>query len=260
MTTPTRERRRSKVRDIRLGGQRVDLLTHQQALGAVESALDGKRRPLWLASANLDHVYRFEGEADLFEPTDEGQWLVLLDGMPLVWATNRRTGTQWERLTGADLLPQLLGVAERRGERVGFVGGTDELKQALPAALEQQWPELDVAGHWTPPREVVEDPSASADLATEVADADVDLLVVGLGKPRQERWIRDHAGTTGCRVACAFGAAADFIAGRVDRAPDAIANLGGEWLYRLYKEPRRLAKRYLAEGPVAMARVLSRAS
>ena len=259
MTTPV-EDRRSNIRDIRLGGQRVDLLQHEQAIGAVEAALDGRRRPLWLASANLDHVYRFEGEADLFESSDDGQWLVLLDGMPLVWATNRRTGRRWDQLAGSDLLPELLGLAERRGDRVGFLGGTDELKAELPRALEERWPELDVAGHWTPPRAVVEDPSASTDLAGAVADAGVDLLVVGLGKPRQERWIRRHAATTGAKVSCAFGASADFIAGRVQRAPEAMSKMGGEWLYRLYKEPRRLAKRYLAEGPVAMTRVLTRAS
>jgi exopolysaccharide biosynthesis WecB/TagA/CpsF family protein len=185
---------------------------------------------------------------------------VLLDGMPLVWTTNRRTGQRWEQLAGSDLLPELLDLAARRGDRVGFVGGDDDLRGELPAALEARWPSLAVAGHWTPSRAVVEAPSASADLAATIAEARVDLLVVGLGKPRQERWIAAHAPATGCRVACAFGASADFVAGRVQRAPEALSKVGGEWLYRLYKEPRRLARRYLAEGPVAMTRVLTRAS
>jgi exopolysaccharide biosynthesis WecB/TagA/CpsF family protein len=148
-------------------------------------------------------------------------------------------------------------VCEQRRARVAFVGGTDELRRRLPAALAQRWPELQVSGHWTPERAVVEDAAASEDLAAEIADAGVDLLVVGLGKPRQERWMARHAGATGARVTAAFGASTEFIAGVQQRAPEALSRVGAEWAYRLYKEPRRLARRYLAEGPVALAKVVA---
>jgi len=207
-----------------LGGQRIDLIRREHLLKAVQDALDGNRSPLRLASANLDHVYRFDGEADLFETDDAGQWLVLLDGMPLVWATRRRTGRPWEQLAGSDLLPALLAQCEAGGTRVGFVGGSDELRERLPAALAVRWPDL----------------------------------VVGLGKPRQERWIGRHSPATGARVTAAFGASTEFIAGVQQRCPDALSKVGAEWAYRLYKEPRRLAKRYLAEGPVALTKVVTR--
>ena len=251
------ERRRAADRCVYLGGQRIDLIRREHVVKAVHDALDGKRCPLRLASANLDHVYRFEGEAELFESDEDGQWLVLLDGMPLVWATRRRTGQRWDQLAGSDLLPALLGVCQARGTRVGFVGGSDTLKERLPAALEQRWPELVVAGHWTPPREVVEDTAASRELAASVADAGVEFLVVGLGKPRQERWVARHGSATGARVTAAFGASTEFIAGVQQRCPDMLSRVGAEWAYRLYKEPRRLAKRYLAEGPVALTRVVT---
>lgn len=253
----TPDRRTRHDRCIRLGGQRIDLLEHAHVVKAVGDALDGTRRPLRLASANLDHVYRFDGEADLFETDDDGQWLVLLDGMPLVWTTRRRTGRRWAQLAGSDLLPDILGVCQERGARVAFVGGTDELRHRLPVALEQRWPELQVSGHWTPERAVIEDAAASEDLAAEIAEAGVDLLVVGLGKPRQERWMARHAGATGARVTAAFGASTEFIAGVQQRAPEALSRVGAEWAYRLYKEPRRLARRYLAEGPVALAKVVA---
>ena len=251
------ERRTRRDRCIRLGGQRVDLLDHPHVLKAVGDALDGHRRPLRLASANLDHVYRFDGEADLFETDDDGQWLVLLDGMPLVWTTRRRTGRAWDQLAGSDLLPELLGVCEARGARVAFVGGTDELRERLPTALAARWPALQVTGHWTPERAVVEDPVASDRLAAAIAAVGVDLLVVGLGKPRQERWMARHSAATGARVTAAFGASTEFIAGVQRRAPEAFSRVGAEWAYRLYKEPRRLARRYLAEGPVALAKVVA---
>jgi N-acetylglucosaminyldiphosphoundecaprenol N-acetyl-beta-D-mannosaminyltransferase len=251
------ERRTRHQRSIHLGGQRIDLLEREHLVKAVGDALDGARRPLRLASANLDHVYRFEGEADLFELDDDGQWLVLLDGMPLVWTTRRRTGRDWSQLAGSDLLPDLLGLCEAKGARVAFVGGTDELRDRLPAALAARWPGLEVTGHWTPAREVVEDHAASAELAAEIGARGVDLLVVGLGKPRQERWMARHSGTTGARVTAAFGASTEFIAGVQQRAPEALSRVGAEWAYRLYKEPRRLARRYLAEGPVALAKVVA---
>jgi exopolysaccharide biosynthesis WecB/TagA/CpsF family protein len=251
------ERRLRPDRCIRLGGQRVDLLRHEHVVKAVGDALEGARIPLRLASANLDHVYRFDGEAELFESGPDGQWLVLLDGMPLVWATRRRTGEGWAQLAGSDLLPDLLGVCERRRARVAFVGGTDELREQLPAALAARWPGLPVAGHWTPERAVVEDADASAELAAEIARAGVDFLVVGLGKPRQERWMDRHSTATGAKVTAAFGASTEFIAGVQQRAPEALTRVGAEWAYRLYKEPRRLARRYLAEGPVALAKVVA---
>jgi exopolysaccharide biosynthesis WecB/TagA/CpsF family protein len=250
------DRRTARARCIHLGGQRVDLLEHHHVVKAVGDALDGTRRPLRLASANLDHVYRFDGEAELFESDDDGQWLVLLDGMPLVWTTRRRTGQRWCQLAGSDLLPDLLGLCEARGARVAFVGGTDDLRDRLPGALAERWPSLRVAGHWTPAREVVEDHTRSGELAAEVAAAGADLLVVGLGKPRQERWMARHSAASGARVTAAFGASTEFIAGVQTRAPEALAKVGAEWAYRLYKEPRRLARRYLAEGPVALAKVV----
>jgi len=241
-----------------LGGQRIDLLRQEHLLKAVHDALDHRRCPLRLASANLDHVYRFDGESELFRTDDQGQWLVLLDGMPLVWATRRRTGQRWEQLAGSDLLPALLGLCEGRGARVGFVGGNDELRERLPGALRARWPRLAVAGHWTPEREVVEDDDASRALARELADHDVELLVVGLGKPRQERWVARHGAATGARVTAAFGASTEFIAGVQQRCPEPLSRVGAEWAFRLYKDPRRLARRYLAEGPVALTRVVTR--
>ena len=89
-------------------------------------------------------------------------------------------------------------------------------------------------------------------VAAEVAAAGVDVLVVGLGKPRQELWIDRHGAATGARVLLAFGAAADFLAGSVRRAPKFMQDNGIEWLYRLGVEPRRLARRYLVQGPPAL--------
>ncbi|CQD09129.1 teichoic acid biosynthesis protein [Mycolicibacterium conceptionense] len=81
------------------------------------------------------------------------------------------------------------------------------------------------------------------------------VLIVGLGKPRQELWIDRHGAATGAAVLAAFGAAADFLAGVVNRAPERYRRHGMEWMYRLNQEPRRLARRYLVQGPPAFAQL-----
>ena len=247
---------------VTLGGAEVDLVHHDEVLSAVLDRLrDGGARPLHVASANLDHLYHFgldSGREGAFDPGRGGaDWLVLLDGMPLVWAARRLTGAEWELLAGSDLLPDLLRTAARARARVGFLGGSERQHVVLRTALAERFPTVEVAGTWAPPREVVEDPDASAALAAEVAAAGVDLLVVGLGKPRQEAWLQRHGVATGARVAVAFGAAADFLAGTAERAPERMRRSGLEWLYRLLREPRRLARRYLVQGPASAWRLLT---
>jgi exopolysaccharide biosynthesis WecB/TagA/CpsF family protein len=130
------------------------------------------------------------------------------------------------------------------------------MHRTLAAVLQRHLPRLRVAGFWAPERSVVDDPVASAELARSIGRTEVDVLVVGLGKPRQEKWIAHHARRTNARVCLAFGAAPEFLAGTASRAPRAVQVLCGEWLYRLLLEPRRLWRRYLVEGPRAIFEIV----
>lgn len=247
---------------VTLGGAEVDLLHRQEVLDRILEALSTPDAcPLFVASANLDHVHHFgidSGREGMLDGrTGAGEWLVLLDGMPLVWKARGMTGQHWDQLAGSDLLPQVLALAARARARVGFLGGTDGQHRALATVLTTRFPSLDIAGYWAPDREVVDDHLSSAVVAEEIAAAHVDLLVVGLGKPRQEEWILRHGAATGVHVAVAFGAAADFVAGTVYRAPKRMQRAGLEWLYRLSREPGRLARRYLIEGPSAAIRLVT---
>ncbi len=242
-----------------LGGSEVDLFSREQVLASVRDRLrEPAPRLLNVASANLDHLHHFgidSGREGCFD-NDDADWLMLLDGMPLVWAARRMTGGEWQQLAGSDLLPDVLRVAARERSRVGFLGGSPRQHEILATTLPSKYPDLDLAGFWSPSREVVNDPEASAIVAEEIAQSRVDLLVVGLGKPRQEDWLLRHGEATGAKVALAFGAAADFMAGTVERAPERWRQLGMEWAYRLIKDPKRLARRYLVQGPASAARLI----
>lgn len=260
---------------VDLAGIVTDLADEMSALEAIMNRLSSPRAeghvPLSVVSANLDHIAQFgrggrwEGTlGDSLHPTisptspvgSRGgpavmEWLTLLDGAPLVAKANKLTGKSWPRLAGSDIIGPLLDLAERNGVRVGFLGGAPTIQTQLKEALATERPNLVVAGMWAPERAELADPVRSRAIANQVRESDTELLVVGLGKPRQELWMAEYGALTGASVLLAFGAVVDFLAGAVKRAPRWAADNGVEWAWRLALEPRRLARRYLVDDPPA---------
>ncbi|MGN6326419.1 WecB/TagA/CpsF family glycosyltransferase [Pseudolysinimonas sp.] len=242
-------------RRVVLGGAEVDLI---DAPGAVELIARRLRepdgRPLGVVSVNLDHLHHLAHD-DEFAAALDGRsvdWLALIDGAPVAARAGRLTGRPWPRLAGSDLIEPLLARAEADGVRFGVVGGSVEAHAELRRRVVERHPALIVAGTWAPDREDLSDPIAARRLAAEIADARVDLLLIALGKPRQEIWIDAWGPASGARVLLAFGAVVDFLAGTVTRAPAIVSRAGMEWAWRLMLEPRRLARRYLVNGLPAL--------
>jgi exopolysaccharide biosynthesis WecB/TagA/CpsF family protein len=252
------------IRRVRLGCCLVDLATGN----VVRRVLDGHlgRPPgtgtLLVASANLDHITHFAlaPEGDGLDPGRMDDWLVLLDGMPLVHAACRLTGVSYPRLAGADLLPELFTFAEARHCTVAVLGGRGDIKDQLAREMDRRWPDLCVTVHLTPPRTELTDDKSSLRIQEKLADLAPDLLVVCLGKPLQERWMARYARGIGAKVVVGFGAAIDFVAGTTPRAPRWMQDKGLEWNYRLMREPRRMARRYLLQGPAALRKLQSDAA
>jgi exopolysaccharide biosynthesis WecB/TagA/CpsF family protein len=251
----------ASVRRVRLAWCLVDLATENVARRVLAGHLG--RPPgtgtLLVASANLDHITHFAGspQGDGLDPGRMDDWLVLLDGIPLVQAASRLTGVNYPRLAGADLLPDLFTIAEEHHRSVVILGGMPEIREPLDRAMRRRWPELRVAAHLTPERAELTDPASSLRLQEQIAALHPDLLAVCLGKPLQERWMAQYASGTEAKVAVGFGAAIDFIAGTAPRAPKWMQDNGLEWCYRLLREPRRMAYRYLVEGPPALVKLRS---
>jgi exopolysaccharide biosynthesis WecB/TagA/CpsF family protein len=249
----------SDERVLYIGGCRVDLRDTEGALSDIrERSLADADAPLAVGSVNLDHVHHFGRGSRWAGTLDQPggvDWLFLVDGAPIVAQAERMTGRSWPRLAGSDLIGDVLTNAERDGVSIGFLGGTPATHEALSTTLRRDHPRLRVAGYWSPTRDEIEEPSASLALAADVAAAGVGILIVALGKPRQELWIARYGAASGARVLLAFGAAIDFLAGRVARSPEWVAKAGMEWGWRLAREPRRLAIRYLVDGPPAYREV-----
>jgi N-acetylglucosaminyldiphosphoundecaprenol N-acetyl-beta-D-mannosaminyltransferase len=243
---------------LEAAGTALDVIDRAELMPLIEQRLSGSGRALIVASSNLDHIHHFGSRSPHADPAyhSDADWVVTADGMPLVWWARRRLGRNVEHLAGSDLLPDLLRLAEAVGANVGFLGGWPDQHERLAEVLPKRFPKLQVSGYWGPTSEELDEPAASAALLDQLNRAQVHLLIVGFGKPRQELWLSRNVTSTGAVVAVAFGAAADFVAGTAIRAPEPLRRLGLEWLHRLSREPRRLWRRYVVEGPQALWQLL----
>jgi N-acetylglucosaminyldiphosphoundecaprenol N-acetyl-beta-D-mannosaminyltransferase len=235
----------------------VDLPTADAVMRRMASALDRTAAPVVLVSANLDHVHHFaRGDRLPSGRCDGADWLTLLDGRPLVAAARRRRPDAHPMaLPGSELLDPALRLAAARGARVVLVGGGAATRRYWSDDLAGRFPGLVAAGLIEVPWSRLDAPGGGAALAADVAATAPDLLVVSLGKPRQETWLRGHFTSTGAAVGLAFGSAVDYVAGTARRPPAWAQRAGAEWLVRLARDPRRLGRRYLVQGPGALRTV-----
>ena len=173
--------------------------------------------------------------------------LVVPDGMPLVWL-GRRAGCHLpRRVYGPDLMLAFCEQTAGRGYRHFFYGGEPGVPQRLAESLKQRFPAMEVCGTFSPPFRPL-DPEEDQEIATMIRRAAPDVLWVGLGTPKQERWMCERRGKLNVPVLVSVGAAFDILSGRQNQAPEWMREHGLEWLFRLLQEPRRLWRRYLVGG------------
>lgn len=232
-------------------GTRVDVLSYASA---VDQLLRWTREPVGrvVCAANV-HMIMEAHDSREFQDVVNSADMVTSDGVPLVWTLRLLGLADAERVYGPDLMIHLCRAAEASGVPVGFYGGTQLVLHRMVEALRNKFPRLNVAYAHSPPfREL----SAEEDL--DVIDAvrasGVRLLFVGLGCPKQERWMAAHKTDFGV-VQIGVGAAFAFHAGTVKQAPKWLQTRGLEWLFRLAVEPRRLWRRYLIHNPRFVALV-----
>jgi N-acetylglucosaminyldiphosphoundecaprenol N-acetyl-beta-D-mannosaminyltransferase len=222
----------------------VDATSYRHATDQIlDWAAAGESRYVCVATVNN----LIEGVDDpRYNALMEAADLVTPDGMPLVWGLRLLGVPDASRVYGPDLTPLVCEAAARRGIPVGFYGGQDDVLDDLAAALTARYPGLRIAYRWSPPFRPLT-AEEEAQVTDELVRSGTRVLFVGLGTPKQERWMADHKGLP--MVMLGVGAAFDFLSGRKRQAPSALQRLGLEWLYRLVHEPRRLWKRYLYRNP-----------
>ncbi|MBR1470267.1 MAG: VanZ family protein [Lachnospiraceae bacterium] len=195
---------------------------------------------------NADHIVKAEEDPDyrrLYEKAD----LIVTDGMPLLWIAESMGCPILERVTGADLLPEICAGAEREGRRIFILATDEKLIGAAIGQLKQRFPGIPAADGYAPIMSFEEDETESEKILRKVADFHTDILVVALGAPKSEKWIAKYQNRLQCHVALPFGAAVSFIAKEKKRAPKWMQKRGLEWFSRFLQEPARLFKRYFQD-------------
>lgn len=168
--------------------------------------------------------------------------LAIPDGGPLSSVGRRRGFPKMERTTGPDYLKEVLKLSAACGYRHYFYGSTEETLQKLRDTLEKDYPGAVIAGMYSPPfRKLTE--KEDEQIVQRINESRPDFVWVGLGAPKQECWMAEHRGQI-CGLMVGVGAAFDYLAGNIQRAPRWMQKANLEWLYRLIQEPRRLLKRY----------------
>ncbi len=222
---------------------------------AVSSYAETADKCISWAEANESRTVIFANVHVVMEACDNPEFRALLnsadminpDGMPLVWALKALGVRHATRVYGPDATEVLLGRARDEKVRVGFYGGSPSTLKTLIDIVRQRYEGIEIAFAMSPPFRPL-NVDEDDEVVQKIIESKTQILFVGLGCPRQERWLMEHRHRIPA-VMLAVGAAFDFIARTKPQAPRWMMRNGLEWIFRLATEPRRLAGRYLKHNP-----------
>lgn len=224
----------NNIERTRVLGAPVDALTMAAAVErAIELAKD-RTKLSYVVAINPEKTFALRENAELARFV-EGADLALPDGIGVVWASRLLNGRKIERVPGADLAEAICARSGVEGLNLFFYGAKEEASAAAVEELRRRYPDIRVVGR----RDGYVKAEEMEALTQEIVDANADVLIVALGSPRQERWIREYAERTRVGLCLGVGGTLDTFAGTVKRAPATWQKMNLEWLYRLLKQPSR---------------------
>lgn len=236
-------------------GVRFHSVTLGQAVDLIDQFVT-KRKARQICLSNAYTIAMCQADEELRAVANRSA-LNLADGMSIVWGSRWQGSKIPQRVAGPDLTAAVCARAEEKGYRVYLLGSTEKNLENLISVMRRRWPALQIAGSYSPPMCDKIGTKENERILQQLNEAKADILLVGLSAPKQEKWIAAHLHHLPVPVAMGVGAAFDFISGRVPRAPENLQKIGCEWLYRLYREPRRLWRRYLLGNAVFLSLLIA---
>lgn len=233
-----------RLESIKIFGVRVDKVSLDGALKNVEEFLRGNE-PSTIYTPNTEIIMEANDDEELKNILNKGD-LIIPDGIGLIYASKIKKKPLVERVTGFDLSIEIIKLANRHKHSLFLLGGEEGIAKEAGENIVKKYPNVKIVGYNNgyfkgahigfPGHE------EEMEVIEKINRASPDILFVGFGAPKQEKWIEMYKEKLKCKVIIGNGGTMDIIAGKVNRAPELFQKLGLEWFYRLIKEPKRIKR------------------
>jgi N-acetylglucosaminyldiphosphoundecaprenol N-acetyl-beta-D-mannosaminyltransferase len=230
---------------IKFMNTNIDNLTMAETLHEIDKLIQ-KKNCSYVVTPNVDHIVRLEKDVEL-QKVYKNASLILTDGKPLIWISKWYKTPIKEKISGSDLFPKVCELAANKNYTMYLLGAAEGVADIAAKNLMKKYPGLNVVGTYSPPFGFEKNEQEMNKIKTQIQEVHPDILIVGLGCPKQEKFMYYHCKELGVPISFGLGASIDFEAGNIKRAPKWMSNHGLEWLYRFSKEPKRLFKRYFVD-------------
>lgn len=230
---------------IKFMNTNIDNLTMAETLNEIDKLIQ-KKICSYVVTPNVDHIVRLEKDKEL-QKVYKNASLILTDGKPLIWISKWYKTPIKEKISGSDLFPRVCQLAANKNYTMYLLGAAEGVADTAAKNLMKKYPGLNVVGTYSPPFGFEKNEQEMNKIKTQIQEVHPDILIVGLGCPKQEKFMYYHCKELGVPISFGLGASIDFEAGNIKRAPKWMSNHGLEWLYRFSKEPKRLFKRYFVD-------------
>ena len=237
-----------------LFGIKIDSVCMEQAVDRVQEWVEASDVPVageckYVVTPNVDHTVLLS-ENELLQAAYTDASLILADGHPIVWASRLLRKPLPERVPGSELVPKIFERYNNNQKplRVFLLGAAEGVGARAAERMKQQWPHVETVGVYSPPMGFEKNPAETELILDRIAESKPDVVVIGLGAPKQEIWMHANRDRMVAKSAFCVGATIDFLAGEKKRAPVWMQKFGIEWLHRMLSEPKRLVKRYAKDA------------
>ncbi len=234
---------------VHIFGCTFDRLSMSEAVECVFQLIGSRPNSCqYVVTPNVQHVVMLEHHEGLRRAYQDAA-LVLADGMPVILASKILGRGLPQRVAGSDMIPELFASASKYGGmRVYLLGAEPGVALRAAENIMTRWPAVKIVGTYSPPFGFEKDAAENQAILQRIATCQPDVVVVGLGAPKQELWVHAHRPELRASVALCAGATIDFLAGHKNRAPRWMQKSGLEWVHRVATEPRRLLGRYMHDA------------
>lgn len=223
----------------------IDNLTMREAIEEADKLINNNKYN-YVVTPNVDHIVKLEEDREFLEVYNKAD-LILTDGMPLVWVSRIKKNPIKEKISGSDYFPQLCEFSVNKGYKIFLLGAAEGVADKAKINLENKYNGINIVGTYSPKYGFENDKNEINKIIKIINEAKPDILAVGVGAPKQEKFIYKYLHELKVPLSLGIGATIDFEAGNIKRAPKWMQKIGLEWFYRFIKEPRRMFKRYFVD-------------